>query len=100
MESCGFPVVPYTWFFDTEFLNEESEIVKAIGKLGYPVIVKPATLGSSVGITVVKEEKDLSKAIVDAIKYDQKIVVEKVVTNIKYYGNTSAASIHIKKYPP
>ena len=82
MESCGFPVVPYTWFFDTEFLNEESEIVKAIGKLGYPVIVKPATLGSSVGITVVKEEKDLSKAIVDAIKYDQKIVVEKVVTNM------------------
>lgn len=82
MESCGFPVAPYTWFFDTEFLNEESEIVKAIGKLGYPVIVKPATLGSSVGITVVKEEKDLSKAIVDAIKYDQKIVVEKVVTNM------------------
>lgn len=82
MESCGFSVVPYTWFFDTEFLNEESEIVKAIGKLGYPVIVKPATLGSSVGITVVKEEKDLSKAIVDAIKYDQKIVVEKVVTNM------------------
>lgn len=82
MESCGFPVVPYTWFFDTEFLNEESEIIKAIGKLGYPVIVKPATLGSSVGITVVKEEKDLSKAIIDAIKYDQKIVVEKVVTNM------------------
>ena len=82
MASCGFPIVPYTWFFDCEYLNEKDEILKMIKKIGYPVIVKPATLGSSVGITVVKNEIDIDKAIMEAIKYDQKIVVEKVVENL------------------
>ena len=82
MSSCGFPVVPYTWFFDCEYLNEKDEILKMIKKIGYPVIVKPATLGSSVGITVVKQELEIDKAIMEAMKYDQKIVVEKVIENL------------------
>ncbi len=82
MSSYGLPVVPYTWFFDSEYMNEKDAITKSIGKLGYPVIVKPANLGSSVGITVVKDEKSLDKAIVEAIKYDQKIVVEKVIEDM------------------
>lgn len=82
MNSCGFPVVPYTWFFDCEYLNDKDEILKVINKLGYPVIVKPSTLGSSVGINVVKTENDIDKAVMEAIKYDQKIVVEKVIENL------------------
>lgn len=82
MASSGFPIVPYTWFFDSEYTNEKDEIIKAIIKLGLPVIVKPATLGSSVGITVVKDEQSLDKAIMEAIKYDTKIVVEKVIENM------------------
>lgn len=82
MSSCGFPVVPYTWFFDNEYLNNQDEIVKMIKKLGFPVVVKPALQGSSVGISYVKDEKDLDKAIIEAIKYDQKIVVEKAVSNL------------------
>ena len=82
MASYGLPVVPYTWFFDCEYMNEKDTITKGIAKLGYPVIVKPANLGSSVGITVVKDEKDLDKAIIEAIKYDQKIVVEKVIEDM------------------
>ena len=56
--ACDLPIVPYTWFFDNEYLNDADKITKEIKKLGYPVIVKPATLGSSVGITVVKEEEE------------------------------------------
>lgn len=82
MTSTGFPVVPYTWFFDNEYLNNKDEIVKMIKKLGFPVVVKPALQGSSVGISYVKEENDLDKAIIEAIKYDQKIVVEKAVSNL------------------
>ncbi len=82
MASCGFPVVPYTWFFDCEYLNEKNEILKMIKKIGYPVIVKPASLGSSVGISVVKSEDDIDKAIMEAIKYEQKIVVEKVIEHL------------------
>lgn len=81
-ESVGIPIVPYLWFFDDEYLNNAEEIIKNVKKLGYPVIVKPATLGSSVGITVIKKEEDLEVGIMDAITYDSKIVVEKMVDNL------------------
>ena len=58
-------------------------VLKDIKKLGYPVIVKPARLGSSVGIEVAKNEKEVRDAIEEAIKYDQKIVVEAMVKNLK-----------------
>ncbi len=81
-KSAGIPIVDYTWFYDCEYYADKKGIVSKINKLGYPVIVKPATLGSSVGITYVKEEKDLEKAISDAINYDVKVVVEKAVQNL------------------
>ncbi len=81
-EACGLPIVPYTWFYDHEYMNKTEELQKEIKKLGYPVIVKPANLGSSVGITVVKKAEDLDDAIMDAITYDSKIVIEKMVDNL------------------
>ena len=80
--SVGIPVVPYVWFFDYQYYENKEEIKKDVSKLDYPVIVKPATLGSSVGISFVKEEKDLFKAIEEAITYDRKIVTKKAVTNL------------------
>jgi len=82
MASEKIPVVPYTWFYDTEYLEHKDKILNSIKKLTYPVIVKPATLGSSIGITLVKDEKDIEKSINEAIKYDTKIIVEKVVENL------------------
>lgn len=76
------PIVDYTWFFDTEYLDDQDGILNKIDKLGYPVVVKPATLGSSVGITYVKDKNDIKEAIEEAIKYDSKIVVEKAVPNL------------------
>ena len=81
-ESAGIPIVPYTWFFDSDYYNNREEVLKNIKKLGFPVIVKPANLGSSVGIDIAKTENDLLKVIEDAIKYDTKIVVEKVIENM------------------
>lgn len=82
MSSCGLPIVDYTWFYDTEYLTDSKKILANIKKIGYPVIVKPANLGSSVGITVSKTAKDIENAIEEAIKYDNKIVVEKMVPNL------------------
>lgn len=82
LASSNLPIVDYTWFFDNEYLENKEEIIKKVLKLGLPVIVKPATLGSSVGISVVKKEEDLDESISDAIKYDNKIVVEKLVANL------------------
>ncbi len=81
-ESEKLPISPYIWFYDYEYLNNTDTITKEIKKLGYPVIVKPASLGSSVGITVVKSEDEIEEAIMDAITYDTKIVVEKMVENL------------------
>ena len=81
-EANDIAVVPYTWFYDYEYSDSANDILKKIEKLGYPVVVKPATLGSSVGITYVKTAKDIEVAINDAIKYDKKIVVEKAVDNL------------------
>lgn len=82
MASCGLPIVDYTWFYDVEYLEDSSKIKKEIKNLVYPVIVKPANLGSSVGITVAKSEKEIDDAINEAIKYDNKIVVEKMIPNL------------------
>lgn len=81
-ESMGIPVVNYTWFYDTDYYAHKDQIFKDIKKMGYPVIVKPASLGSSIGIAKVKNELDLDKAIKEAIQYDNKLIVEKAVENM------------------
>lgn len=81
-ESAGLPIVDYVWFYDNEYTNDPDSIFAKVKKLGYPVIVKPATLGSSVGITFVKNEEELGEAIENAINYDVKIIVEKAVQNL------------------
>jgi len=65
---------------DFEVLNNRKELdAKAgqIGRLGFPLFVKPARLGSSVGITKVKQQKDLNAAVDTAFRFDTKVVIEK-----------------------
>lgn len=78
----GIPIVDYLWFFDTEYLQDEDGILKKVDKLGYPVIVKPASLGSSVGINYVAKKADIKKAIEEAIKYDSKVIIEACVSDL------------------
>lgn len=82
LKSEGVPIVDYIWFFDNEYLEDKDSIISKIKKLGLPVVVKPATLGSSVGIKYVDELSELETAIDDAISYDNKILVEKAVENL------------------
>ena len=82
MASAKIPIVDYTWFYDNEYLEDKDEILAKIKKVGYPVVVKPATLGSSIGITYVKSESKIEAAIEEAISYDTKIVVEKAIDNL------------------
>lgn len=82
-QSSSVPVVKFDWFYDTDFYQNPDKIIERLEKIGYPLIVKPATLGSSVGITVCKNNSELHDAIVEAINYDTKILVEEVVNNLK-----------------
>lgn len=82
-KDSGVPVVKYDWFFDVDYQSNGDKIIERLEKLSYPMIVKPARLGSSVGIKVAHDEVELREAIADAIKYDTKILVEEVVPNLK-----------------
>ena len=82
MAAEGVNVVDYVWFYEEEYISNENDILKKIKKLGYPVIVKPARLGSSIGINYVRDEKTISDAIEEALEYDEKIIVEAAVENL------------------
>lgn len=69
-ESLNIPQVPYT------YINYDNYDLKDI-EINYPVIVKPANGGSSIGINKANNKKELMKAIKKASKYDPKIVIEK-----------------------
>ena len=79
----GLPMTKYTWFYDIDYKQNEEEVFAKIKKLKYPLIVKPATTGSSVGISVCDNEDKLKEGIDEAIQYDNKIVIEEVVENLK-----------------
>lgn len=76
-ERAGIPQVPYIAFDQREWnLDQESLIARCEGSLLYPLFVKPANLGSSVGITRVVDSETLREAIELALQYDRRIVVE------------------------
>ncbi len=77
------PMTDYVWFYDVDYKQDSEAVIKKIEKIKYPVIVKPATTGSSVGISVCGNRDELIEGIDDAIQYDKKILVEEVVKNLK-----------------
>ena len=81
-QSKNLPMTAFTWFYDVDYTEDQENILKECAKLKYPVIVKPATLGSSVGINFAKDEAELKNAIEEAIQYDKKILVEHAVENL------------------
>ncbi len=76
------PIVPYFGFYESDFYQNEIKIIEACEKLAYPLIIKPASLGSSVGITKCNNRIDLHKAILNALLYDVEIVCEKVINHL------------------
>ena len=77
-EGLSLPILPYLWFYKYEWHNNMSEIINKVKwTLEYPVFVKPANLGSSIGISVAENEDDLIRAIEVAIRYDNRIIIEK-----------------------
>jgi D-alanine-D-alanine ligase len=77
------PTTEFIYFTKNEWAADKKEIMQnIINTLHLPVIVKPARLGSSIGITKAKTEKDLEFAIEVALHYDEKVIVEVCITNL------------------
>lgn len=84
LRESGIPVIDYIWFTDKQwFAKRDSLIAQIEEKIGYPVIVKPANLGSSVGIGRAADRQQLIEKIDDAQKYTSRIIVEHMVDNLK-----------------
>jgi D-alanine-D-alanine ligase len=79
----GLPVVKYYATTRRAWENAPGETISAIEQeLGYPVFVKPANLGSSVGITQAKDREELSQALEVAAHYDRRLLIEAAVPNV------------------
>ena len=84
LKSCGIPVVNFVWFSDKEWYTRREEIINQIEKeIGYPVIVKPANLGSSVGIGRACNREELIDKIDGAEIYTTRIIVEDMVEDLQ-----------------
>lgn len=84
LASSGIAVIDYAWFSDKEWFDRQQEVVERVEqKLGYPMIVKPADSGSSVGITSVHNREELMEAIENAVSYSKRIIVEHLVQQLK-----------------
>ncbi|MBR7744512.1 D-alanine--D-alanine ligase [Phycicoccus sp. BSK3Z-2] len=79
LAAAGMPVGPYTVVTDREWRRDKAAAMDAVHALGWPVFVKPARAGSSIGITKVSRAEDLEAAVEAAREHDPKVVVEAAV---------------------
>jgi D-alanine-D-alanine ligase len=78
--AAGLPIVKHVTLLRSEWEANSKKVQKLVeSKLKYPVFVKPANLGSSVGISKAHDRKELGPAIEEAAKFDRKIVIEQGV---------------------
>ena len=83
-KGCGFPVIEGVWFDRGRWSRERDGVMdECEDKLGFPLIVKPANLGSSIGINIAHDRNQLEDAIETAAAYDHRILVEKAVSPLR-----------------
>ena len=84
LKNAGLPVLDCITFRAREYVAEKQAICDKIAKeVGFPLIVKPVNLGSSVGITKVNSDNELDAAIMLAISFADKVLVEKAITSLR-----------------
>ena len=92
--AAGLPIVKHVTFLRSQWEENPKKIQKRVeSKLKYPVFVKPANLGSSVGISKARDRKQLGPAIEEAAKFDRKIVIEEGVGGKKHKAREIECSV-------
>lgn len=103
-ETAGFPVTPYVWFSRTEWEAKKSTYLDQIHDLQAPWFVKPATLGSSVGVTRVDSPDKLIEAIELALSFDARVIVEQgahdcIEVNVSVIGTGGEYETSVTEQP-
>ena len=83
LKEAGFPVLDGIRFTAQDYKNEEKILADTESRFGYPVIVKPVDLGSSVGISKAENRQELVDALELAFQFADKILIEPAVVNLK-----------------
>lgn len=79
-KDAGLPICRHTWFLRSDWDSDKNKVIRQVlREIGFPCFVKPANLGSSVGVSKATDKKTLAKAIDLAARYDRKIMVEEEV---------------------
>ena len=81
--ACGFPVVPYAVYTRAEWNGDIYAVADRLNAIGWPLIIKPARLGSSIGIGSAANEAELVDRTRTAFLFDEKIVAEKFLTGFR-----------------
>lgn len=81
-DQVGVPSVPYLWFHEIDWVHDPTPIRQQIKGLTFPLFIKPAHLGSSIGIARIEKIEQLDQAVEVALHYDDKVIVEQAVTNL------------------
>src|SRR4051794_4341402 len=76
LQAHGLPVLPYTVITSRAWESDRPACVESVDSLGYPVFVKPARGGSSIGISKVHGREELDEAVEAAREHDPKVIVE------------------------
>ncbi|MBN2899016.1 MAG: D-alanine--D-alanine ligase [Clostridia bacterium] len=105
MKECGIPVVDYYWLNANEWIEDPMQHMLAIEKqFTYPVIVKPANTGSSIGVSVAHNRDELESAINLVRKFSNRILIEYMVqnimeVNISVLGDSEHAEVSLIERP-
>lgn len=100
LENSGLPVTPWFWVYGEELETKQDEIIEKVHGIGYPVIIKPACTGSSVGISIAHSDAEYIACFENARQYDAKIITEKVIKpmrelNCSVLGDTFRAEASV-----
>lgn len=77
---AGLPICKYIWFLRSHWRNSPARVIRQVNRqLGFPCFVKPANLGSSVGVSKATDKASLVKSIELAAEYDRKVIVEEAL---------------------
>lgn len=86
LKSANIPTPTYVNFDISEYKTNKIDILKKIKDVvSFPCIIKPATLGSSVGINICEDENDLESFIEEAFVYDNKVIIEKYLEKAREF---------------
>ena len=93
-KAVGLPIVKHVTVLRSAWQREPKKVKKLVeSKLKYPVFVKPANLGSSVGISKAHDSKELGPALDEAAKFDRKLVIEQGVGGKKHKAREIECSV-------